>query len=739
MRIRHDAAHYSLPKGVDDLVHGRSPDPFSILGRHNMGKVDVIRVLYHDAARVRLVVERPRAGVMERPMRRMGETGLHIGTIPASARYHLKIQWADAVEETDDPYAFGLLVDEADLRLFSEGRHPHLDRVMGAQPMVVGGTAGVRFAVWAPNARRVSVIGDFNFWDGRRHPMRLRHGAGVWELFIPGLGPGERYKFEIMTREGHILPQKADPFARFAERPPATASVIASPAPFAWRDHDWMEQRTARQAEDAPITIYELHVPSWRRPQGDPDRIMTWRELAAELIPYVMEAGFTHVELMPVMEYPFGGSWGYQPLGLFAPSARHGTPADFAAFVDACHSAGIGVILDWVPAHFPNDVHGLVNFDGCALYEHQDPREGVHRDWNTHIYNLGRHEVRGFLIASALMWLERFHIDGLRVDAVASMLYRDYSRRDGEWIPNIHGGRENLEAVAFLRQLNQAVRDTIPDAITVAEESTAWPGVTRPVEHGGLGFSYKWNMGWMHDSLRFFARDPLWRGYHLPEILFGLHYAFSERFILCLSHDEVTHGKGSLLSRMPGDNWQRHANMRLFLAFMWAHPGKKLVFMGMEFAQEGEWSHDGQPEWHILTDPFKSGTLRIVTDLNHMYRTLPALHARDCDPTGFAWVIGDDTANTVLAWLRFAPGHVPVLVVLNMTPVVRHDYRVGVPVGGAWRECLNSDATEYGGSGVGNGGYAMATDHAAHGHPCSCVLTLPPLAALYLHPAGDGS
>ncbi|QHC36571.1 1,4-alpha-glucan branching protein GlgB [Komagataeibacter xylinus] len=739
MRIRQDAAHYVLPDSVDDLVHGRSSDPFAILGRHNMGRVDVIRVLYHDAARVRLVVERPRASPIERPMRRMGETGLHVGTIPAGARYHLKIVWADAVEETADPYSFGLLLDEAELNLFAEGRHGQLDHLMGAQPMVIDGMVGVRFAVWAPNARRVSVIGDFNFWDGRRHPMRLRHAAGVWELFIPGLGPGERYKFEIMTREGHILPHKADPFARFAERPPATASVVASPAPFAWNDADWMATRGRAQADDAPLAIYELHVPSWRRPQGDPDRIMSWRELAGELIPYVQAAGFTHVELMPVMEYPFGGSWGYQPLGLFAPSARHGTPADFAAFIDACHTAGIGVILDWVPAHFPNDVHGLACFDGCALYEHQDPREGVHRDWNTHIYNFGRHEVRGFLIASALMWLERFHIDGLRVDAVASMLYRDYSRREGEWIPNIHGGRENLEAVAFLRQLNETVHETCPDAMMIAEESTAWPGVTRPVAQGGLGFSYKWNMGWMHDSLRFFARDPLWRGYHLNEILFGLHYAFSEHFILCLSHDEVTHGKGSLLARMPGDGWQRHANLRVFFAFMWAHPGRKLVFMGAELAQEAEWSHEGEPPWRSLDDPLKGGMLGLITDLNRLYRDLPALHALDSDPAGFAWIIGDDTANAVLAWLRLAPGHAPVLVVLNLTPVVRHGYRVGVPVGGAWRERLNSDASAYGGSGEGNGGGVVAQPEPAHGQPCSCVLTLPPLAALYLQPAGEGS
>ncbi|MCE2574432.1 1,4-alpha-glucan branching protein GlgB [Komagataeibacter sp. FNDCR2] len=739
MRIRQDEAHYFLPEGVDDLVHGRCADPFSILGRHNMGKVDVIRVLYHDAAGVRLVVERPRGKPVERPMRRMGETGLHIGTIPAGARYHLKIAWADAVEETADPYSFGLLLGDMDLYLFSEGRHHQLDRVMGAQPVVIEGTPGVRFAVWAPNARRVSVIGDFNFWDGRRHPMRLRHAAGIWELFIPGLGPGERYKFEIMARDGHILPQRADPFARSAERPPATASVIASAEPFNWHDGAWMDTRAGRQAPEAPISIYEIHVPSWRRPGGDPNRVVSWHELARDLIPYVRDAGFTHVELMPVMEYPFGGSWGYQPLGLFAPSARHGAPADFAAFVDACHQAGIGVILDWVPAHFPNDAHGLICFDGCALYEHQDPREGVHRDWNTHIYNFGRHEVRGFLIASALMWLERFHIDGLRVDAVASMLYRDYSRREGEWIPNIHGGRENLEAVDFLRQLNETIHTLVPGAMTVAEESTAWPGVTQGVAQGGLGFSYKWNMGWMHDSLHFIARDPLWRSFHLSEILFGLYYGFSEKFILCLSHDEVTHGKGSLLARMPGDDWQRHANMRVFFALMWAHPGKKLIFMGNELAQEHEWSHSGEIAWHTLSDPFKAGMHQLVSDLNRLYRAVPALHARDCDPEGFAWIIGDDTVNTVLSWLRLAPGHAPVLVVLNLTPVIRRDYRVGVPVGGQWRECLNSDATAYGGSGVGNGGHVMATNEAAHGHPCSCALTLPPLAALYLQPVREGS
>ncbi|CAI9121590.1 1,4-alpha-glucan branching protein GlgB [Brytella acorum] len=734
MPRKQDEAWFTVPEHTDELLAGRYGDPFSILGRHQAEKVDIIRAFYPDAANVRLIVQRPRSAEIEKSMRAVDDTGMFIGTIPRNARYRFKVTWADAVEEVEDPYSIGPVLDDAELEAFARGAHFHLHCLLGAHARTFDGIDGVLFAVWAPNARRVSVIGDFNIWDGRRHPMRLRHRAGVWELFIPGLHPGERYKYEILSANGEILPQKADPYAAFAERPPATASVVVSPWAYDWHDESWMAARHARHAPEAPISIYELHIPSWRRPGGNCDRVATWDDLERDLIPYVREAGFTHIELLPIMEHPFGGSWGYQPLGLFAPTARHGTPQQFAAFIDACHQAEIGVILDWVPAHFPNDVHGLAQFDGTALFEHMDPREGLHEDWNTLIYNFGRHEVRAFLISSAVMWLEQFHIDGLRVDAVASMLYRDYSRAEGQWVPNIHGGRENLEAVGFIRELNDTVRRVRPDVMVIAEESTAWPGVTQPTADGGLGFAYKWNMGWMHDTLHFMERDPLWRGYHLSEILFGTHYGFSERFVLSISHDEVTHGKGSLLARMPGDEWQRHAGLRSYLAFMWTHPGKKLIFMGCEIAQDGEWEHGGEIPWHSLENPLKAGTLRLVSDLNHTLRRTPALHERDADPRGFQWVVGDDVANIVFAWVRYAQDGPPVVVVWNTTPVIRQGYRVGVPEGGFWREIMNTDAAIYGGSNVGNGGGVSAERSAAHGHPWSLDLVLPPMALLILSP-----
>ena len=734
MNVASNESAYSLPPEAEDLLRGTCPDPFAILGRQPHGRLDIVRAFCPDARAVRLVVQRPRSAPIERAMRRVDERGLYVGTVPAGARYRLKIGWADGWEETEDPYSFGLLLGDLDLHLFARGEHRDLDRVMGAQPMVIDGVAGVRFAVWAPNAFRVSVIGDFNVWDGRRHPMRLRHEAGIWELFIPRIGPGERYKYEIIDAEQRLLPPKADPYALAAEQPPATASVVADTSPFAWTDEDWMQGRAGRQAHTAPLSIYEVHLASWRRPEGDPHGILRWADLERTLIPYVVDMGFTHIELMPVMEHPFDGSWGYQTLGLYAPSARFGAPHQFAAFVDACHRAGIGVILDWVPAHFPADAHGLAHFDGSCLYEHADRREGYHPDWHTLIYNFGRNEVRGFLIGSALTWLRRYHVDGLRVDAVASMLYRDYSRREGEWLANIHGGRENLEAVAFVRDLNVTVAELCPHTLMIAEESTAWPGVSWPVADGGLGFSYKWNMGWMHDTLAYMGRDPIWRRYHHSEIMFGLHYAFSERFILPLSHDEVVHGKGSLLERMPGDDWRKHAGLRAYFAFMWVHPGKKLLFMGGELAQPHEWRADGEIAWYRLDQPEGRGMQALVRDLNRLHRAIPALHRADCTPDGFDWLVGDDVDNAVFVWLRRAPDAAPVLVVCNMTPVPRPAYRVGVPSGGYWRELLNSDGGEYAGSGMGNGGGAMAEPEPAHGCTHSCVLVLPPLAVLYLTP-----
>ncbi|HET7843639.1 MAG TPA: 1,4-alpha-glucan branching protein GlgB, partial [Xanthomonadales bacterium] len=590
---------------------------------------------------------------------------------------------------------------------------------------------GVRFAVWAPNARRVSIVGDFNTWDGRRHPMRRRGSSGVWEIFVPRIGAGERYKYEILAPDGEVLPLKSDPCGRQHELAPATASIVPSSRAFDWHDDAWLATRANRQSAAAPIAIYEVHAASWMHDEhGKPLR---WPQLAERLIPYATGMGFTHLEFLPVSEHPFGGSWGYQPIGLFAPTARHGTPEEFARFVDACHEAGLGVIVDWVPAHFPTDAHGLARFDGTPLYEHADPREGFHRDWNSLIYNFGRHEVRGFLIASALEWLERFHVDGLRVDAVASMLYRDYSREPGAWIPNVHGGRENYEAEAFLRELNAVVHERCRGAMVIAEESTAWPGVTHPVGRGGLGFSFKWNMGWMHDTLRYVAREPIHRRYHHHDLTFGLLYAFSERFVLAISHDEVVHGKRSLLGRMPGDRWQRFAGLRAYLGFMWGHPGKKLLFMGCELAQETEWNHDEALPWSVLDDEMHSGVQRLVRDLNRAYAGEPALHARDCDPAGFRWLVGNDDANSVLAFVRCGrTGDRPVVVVVNFTPVPRTGYRVGAPAPGRWRELVNSDAHEYGGSGMGNAGAIDTEPVAAHGEPQSLLLTLPPLAALVL-------
>ena len=622
---------------------------------------------------------------------------------------------------------------DLDLYLIGEGRHRQLADALGAHAVTgADGAIGTRFAVWAPNAHGVSVVGEFNHWDGRENPMHTRSG-GIWETFIPGVAPGTLYKYEIDGAQGR-LPLKADPVGQRFELSPGTASIVPVPDALAWTDDDWMAHRAVHQRFDAPISIYELHPGSWRHVVGV-EGGMNWRVLAERLVPYVRNMHFTHIELLPVMEHPFGGSWGYQPLGLFAPTARYGTPEDFGAFVDACHRAGLGVIVDWVPAHFPNDAHGLVNFDGTALYEHADPREGFHKDWNTLIYNFGRHEVRGFLIASALHWLNRFHVDGLRVDAVASMLYRDYSRNPGEWVPNIHGGRENLEAIAFLRELNDAVHEHAPGAITIAEESTAWPGVTRTTASGGLGFDFKWNMGWMHDSLDYFGEDPLWRGWHGNKLSFGLVYAFSEHFVLPLSHDEVVHGKRSIAGRMPGvDEWQRMANLRAAYAFMWTHPGKKLLFMGCEIGQQREWNHDDQLDWWLLDNPLHRGIHDLLRDLNRLYVDEPALHSGDSDAAGFAWLVADDRVNSVFAYLRRPVGTPArqLLVAINFTPVPRHDYRIGVPLAGEWTEVLNSDAACYGGSNVGNAGGVRAEPVPSHGEQQSLVLTLPPLAAIVL-------
>jgi len=718
----------SLDRGaLDALAKGRHGDPFAVLGRHDDGDGPYVRAVLPGALEVEIVDRASGATVGE--LADVGG-GVWEGRVRGVDPYLFRISWPGAVQETEDPYSFGLLLGDLDLHLIAEARHFQLASALGANAMTVDGVPGVRFAVWAPNARSVAVIGDFNSWDSRRHPMRLRQPAGVWELFVPRVGPGERYKFAIHGPDGARLPDKADPVARAYEAAPATGAVVASPEPYVWTDADWIERRTKAQEPDQPLSFYEVHLGSWMRADG---REVDWAFATEKLIPYAVDMGFTHIELLPITEHPFGGSWGYQPLGLFAPTARYGAPEDFARFVDAAHAAGVGVVLDWVPAHFPTDAHGLGRFDGTALYEHADPREGFHIDWNTAIYNFGRREVQGFLIASALHWLETFHVDGLRVDAVASMLYRDYSRKAGEWVPNQYGGRENLEAVGFIQHLNAVVRERAPGAIMIAEESTAWPGVTRPTTEGGLGFHYKWNMGWMHDTLHYMEQDPVYRQYNHNGITFGLVYAFSEKFVLPLSHDEVVHGKGSLIQKMPGDLWQKFANLRALYGMMWSHPGKKLVFMGADTAQWREWNHDDQVDWPALDDPNHAGIQRLMRDLNHLYRANPALHRRDADPAGFRWIVGDDTANSVFAFLRLGDdGDAPVLVVANMTPVPRHGYRIGVPKAGRWSEIMNTDAGIYGGSNVGNGGGLPTTDVESHGEQQALDLTLPPLGVVFL-------
>ena len=712
------------------LIEGRHGDPFAILGRHSVGQTSVVRAFVPGAASVDVIDAE--GGGFVATMEKVFGGGLYAADIGGRGSYRLRIHWPDAVQETEDPYSFGPLLGDLDLHLISQGTHYALARALGAQPVEVDGVSGVRFAVWAPNARRVSVVGDFNSWDGRRHPMRLRGSSGIWEIFIPRLGPGERYKFEIVDRNGHTLPQKADPVARASEAAPSTASIVASNAPFRWTDDEWMRSHGSAREGNRAISVYEVHLESWLRIAEEGNRNLNWVELSQRLIPYVADLGFTHIELLPIMEHPFGGSWGYQPLGLFAPTGRYGTPEDLAYFIDRCHAAGLGVILDWVPAHFPTDVWGLARFDGTALYEHEDPREGFHKDWNTLIYNLGRNEVKGFLIASALEWLEHYHIDALRVDAVASMLYRDYSRNAGEWIPNHYGGRENLESVEFFKHLNSIIHDRCPHAFTVAEESTAWPGVTNRPEEGGLGFDFKWNMGWMHDSLHYMQEDPVYRKYHHGVMTFGMIYAYSERFMLPLSHDEVVHGKGSLLNKMPGDDWQKHANLRAYYGFMWAHPGKKLLFMGAEIAQETEWNHNGSIMWDLLDDPRHAGTQRLIRDLNRIYVSEPALQFGDLNPEGFEWAVGDDAENSIFGMFRWSQDRSScILAVSNMTPVPRYGYRIGVHEGGRWAEILNTDAGIYGGSNIGNL-EAWSDEHPSHGKGQSIMVTLPPLSTVYL-------
>jgi 1,4-alpha-glucan branching enzyme len=713
----------SLSPEACAVIEGRHSDPFRYLGLHTEGGNPVVRVFLPDAAEVAVIDERGRASVLGR----VHEAGLFAGPLSEPAqRYRLRVRFDGNVVELEDPYRFPQILSDLDLYLLGQGSHVLYDKV-GGHPWAFDGVTGVAFVVFAPNARRVSVVGDFNFWDGRRHAMRVR-GNGFWEIFVPGATPGQRYKFETVGMEGHLLPLKSDPLAFAMEPRPQTASIVVDPAAIVRP----APAPSGINALGVPVSIYEVHLGSWRRRPEQGGRWLTYRELADELPAYVRDMGFTHVEFLPVSEHPFDGSWGYQPVGLFAPTSRFGSPADFAALVNACHRAGLAVILDWVPGHFPDDPHGLIRFDGTAVYEHADPRQGRHLEWNTLIYNYGRTEVANFLLANALFWLDRYGVDGLRVDAVASMLYLDYGRPEGSWIPNKYGGRENLEAIAFLRRFNSEVFSRFPNATTAAEESTAWPMVSRPVDWGGLGFGYKWNMGWMHDTLDYIGKDPIYRKHHHGQILFGLHYAFFENFILPLSHDEVVYGKRSILGRMPGNDWQRFANLRAYYGFMFGHPGKKLMFMGSEFAQQNEWQHDHSLDWHHLEDPRHLGIQQLVRDLNRLYRTVLALHQLDCEASGFEWLVMYDADRSVFAWLRKGPDtRERCLVVVNFTPEVYRDYRINVPFSGVWREVLNTDSALYGGTNVGNAG-AVATLPGTAAPELSLVV--PPLAAMFFVP-----
>ncbi|HXD20029.1 MAG TPA: 1,4-alpha-glucan branching protein GlgB [Vicinamibacterales bacterium] len=720
---------------LDAVAAGEADDPFAVLGphgtRHDGRPAIVIRTMQPSATGVELLV-----GDRAIPMVRRHRDGLFEAVVDADGRsagdlfYRLRVHEGHDVREIIDPYRFGQYLTDFDLHLFAEGTHYRAWEKLGSRRLTLDGLTGVHFAVWAPNAQRVSVIGDFNRWDGRANPMRKLVPSGVWEIFIPELRDRACYKFEIRTTGGHLL-HKTDPYGRYFEVPPNTASVVFEER-YAWRDGDWMRDRPSFDGwRERPMSVYEVHPGSWRRIPEEGGRFLTYRELAETLVPYVRELGFTHIELMPVMEHPFGGSWGYQVIGFFAPTSRFGTPDDFRYFVDECHRHGLGVILDWVPGHFPKDRHGLAEFDGTALYEHADPRKGEHQDWGTLIFNYGRNEVRTFLLSNALFWLEEFHVDGLRVDAVASMLYLDYSREHGQWIPNQFGGRENLEAVEFVKQLNMLTHGRVGGTITIAEESTAWPAVSRPVYVGGLGFSYKWNMGWMHDMLEYMTQDPVHRRWHHNQVTFSMLYAFTENFVLPFSHDEVVHGKRAMLDKMPGDLWQKHASLRSLYGYMFAHPGKKLLFMGCEFGQWREWNYDTSLDWHLLEYAEHLGLQQWVQDLNHTYQHESSLHEVDFDYAGFQWVDCCDNENSVMSFLRRAKNPDDFsLIVTNFTPVPRLDYRIGVPEGGWYRELLNSDSARYSGSNMGNGGGAHAEPRPMHGFDYSMSLTVPPLGFL---------
>jgi len=726
---------------IGTLVRGELADPFALLGLHPLctdnGPGMVARSFLPGAQDVAILDLVPGS---EYQANLVDERGVFEAILPGPVEispYRLKVDFGvGPLSIFYDCYSFGQVLTEYDLYLFNQGNHYEIYEKLGAHPWRHQGISGILFAVWAPSAIRVSVVGDFNQWDGRRHQMRSRGISGIWELFIPQLRPGLLYKFEIRARNGMLL-VKFDPFAfRFEERP-KTAAVVHDLGSFSWTDQDWMASRANKDSLAHPMATYEVHLGSWRRRVEDNNRWLSYREAAEELIPYVKEMGFNNIQFLPLAEHPFDGSWGYQVTGYYAPTSRYGTPDDFMYLVDRCHAAGLGVILDWVPAHFPKDSYALEHFDGTHLFEHADPRQGVHCDWDTLIFNYGRNEVRNFLVANALFWMDKYHIDGLRVDAVASMLYLDYSRREGEWIPNRYGGRENIEAIEFIKTLNSKVFERFPGVVTIAEESTAWPGVTRPVHLGGLGFVFKWNMGWMHDMLTFMSKDPIYRRYNMDNLTFALLYAFHENFILPLSHDEVVHGKGSLINKMPGDEWQKFANLRLLLGYMYGEPGKKILFMGGEFGQWTEWEHSRSLQWHLLEHGRHRGIQMFVKDLNRLYLSEPALYELDFDPEGFEWINFRDADSSVVSFIRRGKDPAETLVfVFNFTPVPRKDYRIGAPLPGFYHELINSDAECYGGSNIGMGG-GISADHLPWDRqPYSLKLQLPPLGMLLLKPTG---
>jgi 1,4-alpha-glucan branching enzyme len=710
------------------ISEARHHEPFSVLGRHPDGNEVVVRAFNPHATEI-FIAE---GGI---PLKRLpGSNFFEWRGQPDGLPEHYRLIWRNGEHYehiAHDPYTYRPQLPDFDLHLFSEGRHRHAYRFMGAHEHEVDGVPGICFAVWAPNAERVSVVGDFNHWDGRCHPMRVRGGGGIWELFIPGLSPGYIYKYEIRNRHTGQVLLKADPYGQQQELRPRTASIVAGRSRYQWGDGEWMQKRRQADWQHAPMSVYEVHPGSWQR--GIEGEFLDYREQAHRLVDYAKEMGYTHIELLPITEHPFDLSWGYQTTGYYAPTSRFGAPDDFRYFVDHCHRHDIGVLLDWVPAHFPKDAHGLARFDGTPLYEHEDPRLGEHLDWSTLIFNFGRNEVKNFLISSALFWLEEMHIDGLRVDAVASMLYLDYSRNEGEWVPNQYGGRENLEALDFLRELNVVLHDECPGILMIAEESTSWPMVTRPTDFGGLGFDLKWNMGWMNDTLRFMAHEPIHRQYHHDLLTFSMLYAFSENFMLPFSHDEVVHGKASMLNKMPGDEWQRHANLRMLYAYQFTHPGKKLMFMGIEFGQGLEWNSAGVLDWYVQDYPLHRGMQRLVKDLNRLYRHSPALYRYEFDWQGFEWIDCHDAQQSVLSFLRKGDDGEMLLVVLNMTPVPRHNYRLGVPHEGRYREVFNSDLECYGGSNMGNGSELIpAEDRPWMNRQYSLALNLPPLSAIVI-------